>query len=126
MGKSIEIRHRRLHAFYNSKVLNALMIVVVDGLLLMGCYKTLLLPVVCSGIALLLFIGYSLWLWFAKPGRVVINKTLSGMSGYLFLYFLIVGIPTLENEWWYIAPLIASILMMFVVLVRNDDEVFEI
>ncbi|MDE7473681.1 MAG: hypothetical protein K2M68_08885 [Muribaculaceae bacterium] len=126
MKKSSEIRHRRLYAFYNSRVLNALMIVVVDALLLMACYNTMLLPVVCSSVALLLFIGYALWLWIAKPRVEVINRRLSDMSGYLMLYFLIMSVVRPESEWWYIIPLVASIAAMFVTLTRSNDEAFEI
>ena len=126
MKKNGEIRHRRLYAFYNSRVLNGLMIVVVDALLLMACYNTMLLPVVCSSVALLLFIGYALWLWLAKPRQIMINTLLSDVSGYLLLYFLIMSAVRPESEWWYIAPLVGSIVAMFVTLTRNRDKLFEI
>lgn len=126
MKKNSEMRHRRLYAFYNSRVLNGLMIVVVDALLLMACYKTMLLPVVCSSVALLLFIGYALWLWVAKPRQIIINSRLSDVSGYLLLYFLIMSAVRPESEWWYIVPLVGSIVAMFVTLTRSDDEAFEI
>ena len=126
MKKNGEIRHRRLYAFYNSRVLNALMIVVVDALMLMACYKTMLLPVVCSSVALLLFIGYALWLWLAKPRQIIINTLLSDVSGYLLLYFLIMGAVRPESEWWYIAPLVGSIVAMFVTMTNNRDKLFDI
>ena len=126
MKKESEIRHRRLYAFYNSRALNGLMIVVVDALLLMACYNTMLLPVVCSSVALLLFIGYALWLWFAKPRQIMINTLLSDVSGYLLLYFLIMSAVRPESEWWYIVPLVGSIVAMFVTLTCNRDKLFEI
>jgi len=43
-----ELRHRRLYAFYQRKVLNALMIVVIISLLLMAYTESMLLPVICG------------------------------------------------------------------------------
>ncbi|WP_289742172.1 hypothetical protein [uncultured Duncaniella sp.] len=69
-----EIRHRRLYAFYESKVLNALMITVVTSLLLAAYTQSMLMPIICGAIALTCFIGYSIWLWVKKPQKIVINK----------------------------------------------------
>lgn len=85
------IRHRRLHAFYRSKVLNALLIVVIVSLFLMNYTGFVLLPLLCSSLAMLFFLGYSLWLWIKKPKYIVINNRLSNISGAFTLYFLIIG-----------------------------------
>ena len=121
-----EIRHRLLYAFYKSKVLNSMMIAVIVGLLLACYYPSSLLPIICSSLALAMFIGYSLWLWIKKPKRIVINDWLSEMSGYFTLYFLIVVALRSDNQWWYIFPAACSVVVLFIALVRNRDEIFGI
>lgn len=120
------ITHRRLHAFYRSKVLNALMITVVLCLFLMAYTKAMLLPAICGSLALVFFIGYSLWLWIKKPESIVINSWLSGINGSISLYFLIVMAMGTPNEWWYITPLALSVILLFISLVKNHDEKFDI
>ena len=120
------VRHRRLQAFYQSKVLNALMIVIMVSLLQGGYMESLIIPVSCASTAFILFAGYATWLWIKKPRRIVINKWLSGINGKLSLYFLIVAAIDNGAVWWYIFPLIAAILTLFISMVRPRDEVFEI
>lgn len=124
--KAGEIRHRRLCAFYESKVLNALMITVVTCLLLMAYTQSMLLPAICGAIALLCFIGYSIWLWVKKPHRILINKWLSGMNGWFTLYFLIIMVMDAPNQWWYITPICLAICIFCICLIRNHDEWFDI
>ncbi|MDE7411731.1 MAG: hypothetical protein K2M94_06805 [Paramuribaculum sp.] len=121
-----QIRHRRLSAFYRSKVLNALMMVIIVSLMLVRLYDTLVLPAVCGTVALLLFIGYSAWLWIKKPAKIVVNDVLSDLSGYLTLYWLIIMAMDSANQWWYIFPIVCSVIIMFIILVRDTDEVFVI
>lgn len=121
-----QIRHRRLHAFYNSKVLNSLMIVVIASLLSAGYTNTFLMPVVCASVALGLFIGYSLWLWIKKPQRVVVNGWLSEMNGLLTLYFLIICALDSGSPWWYVLPSVCAIGVFFINMIRPKDEIFEI
>ena len=83
------IRHRRLYAFYQSKVLNILMMIIFVSLLLMAYSYSMLLPVICSSLAFLCFIGYSVWLWSKKPANIVINNRLSGIGSFYALYFLL-------------------------------------
>ncbi len=121
------IRHRRLHAFYRSKVLNALLIVVIVSLFLMGYTGFVLLPLLCSSLAMLFFLGYSLWLWIKKPKYIVINNRLSNISGAFALYFLIIGAIKATNHWWYITPIAFAVILLFVSLInKQQDEVFEI
>lgn len=120
------IRHRRLYAFYESKVLNALMITIVTSLLLMAYTQSMLLPVICSTIALICFIGYAIWLWVKKPQRIIINRWLSGINGCFTLYFLIIMPMEAPNEWWYITPICFSVCVFCVSLIRNQDEWYEI
>ncbi|MDE6100651.1 MAG: hypothetical protein K2G01_06355 [Paramuribaculum sp.] len=121
-----KIRHRRLHAFFASKVLNSLMIVIIVSLMVMPYTKTMLLPAVCGSLALILFIGYSLWLWIKKPNSIVVNYWLSNINGCFTIYFLIISAMSPTNEWWYIFPISYTIVLMFVAMVRNQDEFFEI
>ena len=101
----VEIRHRRLYAFYESKVLNALMITVVTSLLLMAYTQSMLLPVICGSIVLACFIAYSRWFWVKKPQKIVINKWLSYMNGWFTLYFLIITAMDAHNKSRYITPI---------------------
>lgn len=122
-----EIRHRRLQAFFTSKVLNSLMIVIIVSLLVMAGTKTMLLPAVCGALALLLFIGYSLWLWIKKPERIIINRWLSGINGWFTLYYLIISAMKAPNEWWYITPVAFAVVLLFISLVKDqNDEPFDI
>lgn len=120
------IRHRRLHAFYRSKVLNALMIVIIVSLLLMAYTKSMLLPVICGSLAILFFIGYSLWLWIKKPKSIIINNWLSDLNGSFTIYFLIINAMDAPNQWWYITPIVFSVVLLFISLVNNQDEKFDI
>lgn len=124
--KTGTIRHRRLYAFYKSKVLNALMIAVVTCLLLMAYTESMLLPVICGSIALMCFIGYSIWLWFKKPCRLLINKWLSNINGWFTLYYLIITAMDAPNKWWYITPICISVCILCICLIRNQDEWFDI
>lgn len=121
-----EIRHRRLYAFYESKVLNALMITVVTSLLLAAYTQSMLMPIICGAIALTCFIGYSIWLWVKKPQKIVINKWLSYMNGWFTLYFLIITAMDAPNKWWYITPICFAVCILCISLIRNQDEMFDI
>lgn len=120
-----EIKHRRLYAFYQSKVLNALMITMVTGLLLIDNYnETLPFLIICTSLALLFFIAYSLWIWIKKPKMVIINRWLSDVSGCFVLYFLIVIAFKATNQWWYILPPVCAVVILFISLIRSDEESF--
>lgn len=126
MNKGVKIRHRRLHAFHESKVLNVLMIVLIMMLEWMNCTGLSLIPGLCGLIALLFFIGYSLWLWFKKPAEIPINPGLSNFNGYFILYFLITSVMKDTNEWWFIFPILAGMVTLCIYLVRNDDVKYKI
>ncbi len=121
-----KIRHRRLYAFLHSKVLNLQMIILIVFLLITDATESLLLPVVCGTIALLCFLGYSFWLWFKKPKVIVINSWLSSMSGWLTLYFMFIAALKPDNVWYFIVPVAAAIIIAFVSMIRDTDEIFEI
>lgn len=120
------IRHRRLHAFYKSKVLNSLMILLIVSLLMSYLTVSDILPTVSISLALILFIGYSLWLWIKKPKVIIINEWLSNFTGLFTLYYLIIINIKDANQWWYIYPIALSIILLFITMVRNDDTSFEI
>ena len=121
-----EIRHRRLHAFYQSKVLNALMIVIIVNLLLMAYLSSMLLPAICGSLALLFYICYALWLWIKKPRTIIINSWLSNINGWYTLYFLIIAALKSSNPWWYITPAALAVVALFILLITGHDESFEI
>ena len=122
----LEVRHRKLYAFYNSKVLNSLMIVIVLSLFLLMYTRSMLLPVLCGSIALACFIGYSLWLWIKKPRTIVINTWLSQIDSWLTLYFLIVAAMRDASQWWSIFPIAVSVILFFLALINNKDQDFTI
>lgn len=121
-----EIRHRRLYAFYQSKVLNTLMIVTVISLMQIGYLQSMVMPVICSSVSLALFIGYTLWLWIRKPKQITIDTWLSNLSIWFTLYFVVVVAMKDLTQWWYIFPIVAAIILMFINLVRPHDELFDI
>lgn len=115
-----------MHAFYQSKVLNALMIVEVVSLLMIGYMGSITMPAVCASITFALFLGYSLWLWIKKPRRIVINDMLSTASGFFTFYFIVVGLISPSNPWWFGFPVLCAIVVMFISMLKPSDEVFEI
>ncbi len=120
------IRHRRLYAFYNSKVLNTLLVVGIVSLTQIGYMHSLLMPVICSTVSFTLFIGYALWLWIKKPKQIVINTWLSNQTIWFTLYFLIVSAMKEPSLWWYIVMLVMAIVLLFITMIRPRDKVFEI
>lgn len=123
-----EIRHRRLHAFFQSKVLNSLMVVAMVSLTMMCYMHSIELPAVCASVAFALFVGYSLWIWIRKPRQIVINNMLSNVSGIFTLYFIAIALFPIEsmNPWWYCIPAVCAIIAMFICMIKPSDEVFEI
>ena len=121
-----EIRHRRLYAFFNSKALNMLMIMVVALLMLAVCVGSLAVPVICATIALVGFAGYSAWLWLRKPKQIAVSRRLSKISSAMVFYYLIVvNVPAL-NLWWYIVPVASAAVVLAVALLWPDNETFVI
>ena len=102
------------------------MIVIIVCFLLMAYTKSMLLPVICGSLALLFFIGYSLWLWIRKPKSIIINNWLSDLNGSFTIYFLIINAMDAPNQWWYITPIVFSVVLLFISLVNNQDEKFDI
>lgn len=102
------------------------MIVVIVNLLLIGYTKSMLLPVVCSSLALLFFIGYSIWLWLKKPKSIVINDWLSNINGIYTFYFLVISVMDTPGKWWWITPIVLSVVVLFLSLINNKDEIFKI
>lgn len=123
---SQEIRHRRLYAFHNSKVLNALELIIGVCLLLTNYTRLAVLPIICAIVALLLFIGYSLWLWIKKPASIIINRKLSDIAGIYVLYYIIICAFQATNEFWYIIPLAIAVILVFYLLLRPSDQYFTI
>lgn len=121
-----KITHRRLYAFFNSNVLNALIIVLSISLLQFGYIKSIEIPTVFSTIAIILFIGYTLWFLIKRPAQIVINRWLSNIDSWFTLYLLIILALNPENQWWYIAPAVCAIIVLFINLIKPHDEKFEI
>lgn len=120
--KTGEIRHKRLHAFYESKVLNGLCVVTVVSLFAMFYTEMMLAACVCAAMAFLCFIGYTIWFWVRKPKEIVVNKLLSDVSGLFVLYFLIVGAIKSPSQWWYIFPIVAGVALLCITLMTDHDK----
>lgn len=122
----IKIRYRRLYAFYNSKVLNALSISIAIMLPLLK-YTEIAFPVlIAAGFAFLLFVAYSCWIWFWKPSVVTINRWLSELSTFFMLYALIVMAMKSNCFLWSTFSLLAGLIVLFVTNLKNRDECFVI
>ncbi|MBD5356015.1 MAG: hypothetical protein HDR88_03280 [Bacteroides sp.] len=122
----IKVYHPRLYAFFQSKVINSMMIVINIALLMTGCTKDLIVPFSVASVSFLLALSYTVWFWIKRPQRIVINSWLSNMSGYFSFYFLSVGAMKNLNELWFIFPAIIGVCLLFVNLIKNHDEVFNI
>lgn len=104
-----------------------MMIAVVTSLFVAnGTGRQLLIPLAGGGVALLLFIAYSLWFWIKKPKEITLNKSLSEFSSYNTLYFLIVTGFKLENPMWYVFPVVCVVALVFIVMTKSTDEQFSI
>lgn len=122
------IRHRRLYAFYQSKVLNMLMLILIAGLLLSFAVTPNVIPIICSSISFLCFFGYSLWLWIKRPTSVIINPLLSNISSCFTLYFLIIHLFKSVPALCYTLPAILSFafLLFFLTPLNKSDKLFAI
>lgn len=121
-----EIRLRRLYAFFNSKVLNVLLLMGIMALLLIGHAGSILLPPICAATAFALFIGYSLWIWIAKPKRITINVWISNSTIWFTLYYLVAINFTDLTWWWFAILIVAAIILCFIDMVSPHDQSFDI
>lgn len=78
------------------------------------------------GMAFILMIGYSCWLWFKKPAVITINEWLSDMSGYFVIFMLAAVAVKSDNFLWATFPLVAAVVTMFISSVKNKDKQFVI
>lgn len=120
------VRHRRLNAFYKSKVLNALIVVVTVCIMIAAYSQTLFLPVICGSLAMLFFVGYSLWLWIKKPKTIVINQWLSSVCSCFVCYYLITTLFDGLNGWWYMIPIVLSVIVLMTTFLNYKDEKYDI
>lgn len=107
-------------------MLNTLMMIVVVILLQIAYLDSLLMPAICASAAFALFIGYTVWLWFKKPKKIVINRWLSSIASTFVLYFMIVALMKDPSPWWFIFLVIGLIIALFINMIKPKDEVFEI
>lgn len=118
--------HPRLHAFYNSKVINAMLIVCVTSILLTGYYNDMLLPLICASLSFACAVAYSIWFWIKKPREIIINPSLSQLSCLFTFYLIIIAPLQPDNIWWYMLPAIVGIAVLFALLLRPSDQRFRI
>lgn len=121
-----KIRHPRLYAFYESKVLNSLLILIIVSLYLPRFTTSILMPAVCGITALVFFLSYATWFWIKKPVKVTINPWLSDFNGYFIAYYLIVTALDSTSILWYLFPIVICIPMIFANLINSSDSIFEI
>ncbi len=124
--KPQEIRHRRLYAFFNNKVLNVLSLIVIVSLTQIGYLREIIGPTICAAFAFALGLGYGLWFWIKKPKKIIINRWISDRNIWFTLYFLVVTGFQWTSMWVCLAPILAAILLLFLNLLRPKDELFEI
>ena len=72
------------------------------------------------------FATYAIWFWVRKPESIVINSWISDMNGWFTLYFLIISAMNAPGQWWYIFPVVSSVILFFISLIRDKDEVYVI
>jgi hypothetical protein len=51
---------------------------------------------------------------------------MSNLTFWFTLYFLAVAAMKATALWWYVFPIVAAIILMFINLIRPHDEVFDI
>ncbi len=102
------------------------MLIIVVSLLLMVYTNSMLMPIICSTLALIFSIGYSLWLWIKRPKSIIINDWLSNLSSVFTLYFMLVAAIDARNQWWFITPMALLVVFLFIILINNRDQKFDI
>lgn len=104
-----------------------MMMVLLMLLLLADYFKSLLVPVICASLVLVMCIGYSLWLWIRKPRQIVINKWLSEFNRWLTAYFLFAHVLESDNKWCYVIPFACAALVLSVSIISpRRDVVYDI
>lgn len=126
--ETIKVNHPRLYAFYKSKVINLLMCVVVVSLYVMAALPEpqWIIPAVCASVSFLCAVGYSLWIWMAKPTVLIVNPALSELSGVLTFYFIIAAAFKAQGLWWWVTPAVIGLVALVFVLMRRTDHAFDI
>lgn len=114
----IKINHPRLYAFFQSKVINSMMIVMILSLLITDYMRNSMLPLLCSAISFLAALGYTIWFCVKKPDKVVVNRWLSDIDGKYTLYFLIVLNIKEPSDWWFTFPAVCGVALLFISLVN--------
>ena len=122
----LEVRHKRLYAFYNSLVLNVLMCIEVILLCVIGYSRMMVVPGGFAGILLLVMLGYSAWLWIKKPREIVIDKWLADVSAYSTILFLIVLAIDPDDRWWYLVSAACTFIILITALIRKRSQKFSI
>lgn len=122
---SLKLHHPRLAMFYNSSVLNMLMVwlflslLIADWDALWDIYPYSL--IVC-GLVFAFAVGYALWFWIRKPSSIPVCGWLSDVSGIYTIYFLIVCAVKSDRLWWNLFALVAAIAASVIYLIKGDDE----
>lgn len=88
--------------------------------------QTLFLPVICGSLAMLFFVGYSLWLWIKKPKTIVINPWLSSVCSCFVCYYLITTLFDGLSRWWYMIPIVLSVIVLTTTFLNYKDEKYDI
>lgn len=120
----IIIKQKRLYAFFNSKVINSMMLIMEFFILLIPCFNDVMVPIICGAASLLLIIGYTVWLFVKKPAKITVNKWLSEISSLYTIYFLIVIAMDKFSIWWDIFAVLIFISIFFISLIKPKDRVF--
>ena len=122
----LNIRHPRLYAFCNSKTLNLLSIFIA---VMLPLHKNvgMSIPILSAiGVAFILMVAYSCWLWFWKPNVITINPWLSDMSGYFVIFMLVAVAVKSDNFLWSTFPLVAFVVLLFISAIKGQDQQFNI
>ncbi len=122
-----QIKHRRLHAFYESNTLATLVIIIDVCLLLPGSFPRIFIPMmVIGGAAFICGIAYSMWLWIKKPATIKINQWMSNISMWITLYYIFYAAMSPESIWWSIIPAACGILALLFNIIRPKSTTFTI
>lgn len=120
------IRNKRFFAFFNSKLITSLLLIMEMFLILMYCFADVKLPIICSFTCLILIIVYSILIAVGKVKKVTLNKYLSELSSLYTLYFLIVVSLNSRNIWWSIFAAVSLILIFFISNIATPDKIIKL
>ena len=113
------VRHPRLHMYYESAAMNMATVGVSLSLIVMwySAFSVLSIVAMCMFFAFML--AYTLWFWIGKPKNVRTSTFLSDISTVYFVYAMIVSLICPTTIWWGVFGVVSAIAILLIYTVKG-------